>query len=353
VLVCAGDTPLVTAGTVRTLLAAHRGGTTAAGFRAADPAGYGRLVPGRGVVEQAECTPELAAIELVNAGMYVFDVPGLAERLAALAPHPPKGELYLTDLVTPDATLSTSFSEAEFLGVNDRAALGEARAVLRRRVNRAWALQGVDVPGLDSVSIDVGCELAPGAILGWGAVLEGRCRVAGEVGPNAVLRDTVVEAGARVLAGSVCEGAVVERGAVVGPLARLREGAHIEAGARIGNFVEVKNTRVRRGAKANHLAYLGDAEVGEEANVGAGTITCNYDGVRKNRTFIGSKAFIGSNTALVAPVRVGEGAIVGAGSTITRDVPADAIAVARGTQQTHEGRAERLRQRYRALAGKS
>lgn len=354
VVVTAGDTPLLSAASVRRLLREGAGPCSVASFVAAEPTGYGRIVRDGGVhiVEEAHCSPEERRIREVNSGMYRFEASFLREALPALCPHPPKGELYLTDLVQPGATVVDGFPAEDFLGVNDRAALAEARGLLRRRVNRAWALEGVDLADLDTIDIGAEVRLLPGAEVGAGTVLAGRCEIGGSVGPGCVLRDTVVEVGAHIEAGTIAEGAVVRAGAKVGPMARLRPGALIEEDAHVGNFVEVKNAVLHRGAKANHLAYIGDAEVGAAANVGAGTITCNYDGVRKNRTVIGARAFIGSNSALVAPVHIGEGAIVGAGSTVAEDVPADAIAVERAPLKVREGSAERLRARYRALAGK-
>jgi bifunctional UDP-N-acetylglucosamine pyrophosphorylase/glucosamine-1-phosphate N-acetyltransferase len=352
VIVAAGDTPLVGAAVVRRLLDEHHGDATVGSFEVEDPRGYGRILRegGTHIVEETDCTPTERLVREVNSGMYVFDAAYLRALLPELRPHPPKGELYLTDLVGPRAVVVSGFEATDFAGVNDRAALADARTVLRDRVNRAWARAGVDFEDLDTAYVDATVRLHADARIGPGVVLQGACDVAGEVGAHCVLVDTVVEAGARVLAGSVCEGAVVRAGAAVGPIARLRAGAVIGERARIGNFVEVKNTVLGAGAKANHLAYLGDAEVGAAANIGAGTITCNYDGVRKNRTFIGARAFIGSNSSLVAPIRIGEGAIVGAGSAITQDVPDDAIAVVRGALKVHERSAERLRSRYRALA---
>jgi bifunctional UDP-N-acetylglucosamine pyrophosphorylase / glucosamine-1-phosphate N-acetyltransferase len=356
VLVCAGDTPLLPASAFSRLLAEHGDAPcTVASFEAADPTGYGRIVRNGGtrIVEEANATPDERRIREVNSGLYVFDAAYLRAQLPRLVPHPPKGEYYLTDLVQADAKVVAGFPEAMFMGVNDRAQLAEARDALRRRRNRALAAAGVDLESLDGISIDVDVVVAPGARIGLGAVLTGASVVAGEVGPNCVLHDTTVAAGAVLRASCVCEGAEVQAGAVVGPFARLRPKAVIGEGAHIGNFVEVKNTRVGPGAKANHLAYLGDAELGAGANYGAGAITCNYDGVRKNRTVIGAGAFIGSNAALVAPVEVGDGAIVGAGSVITQTVPADAIAISRAPQKVALGSAARLRQRYKALKEQS
>ncbi len=353
VLVTAGDTPMLQAQDIRRLLEAHAEKTgrmaTAASFETDNPQGYGRMVRGVGIVEQPECTPLQAAISEVNSGLYAFEAAWLHAKVPALQPHAPKGEYYVTDLVgTLDGVetgVAGGFPASAFAGVNDRAQLAEARGILRRRVSRAWAEQGVDFADLDHALVDVTAVLHAGASIGYGAVIEGRSEIAGNVGPYAVLRHTIVAAGATIHAASVCDGATVEAGAQVGPMGRLRPGAVIEEGAHVGNFVEVKNSRIRRGAKANHLAYIGDADVGEAANIGAGTITCNYDGYKKHRSIIGARAFIGSNTAMVAPITIGEGAIVGAGSTLTQDVPADAIAIARGSQKNHEGSASRLRAR--------
>lgn len=372
VLVTAGDTPLVTAEVFSRLLRAHAQApgvpVTVASFEVDDPTGYGRIVRGpEGVhiVEQGECTPEQAAIREVNSGAYVFDARFLRARLPDLQPHPPKGELYLTDLVGAGAQVCGGFHSADFMGVNDRAALAEARMILRRRVNGAWALSGVDFMDLDGAQVDVGVTLLPDASIGLGAVLTGTSTVGGNIGPGSVVRDSTVhgdvgphcvvnestiEAGAMLHAQSVATGALVQAGAQAGPFARLRPGAVLEEGSHVGNFVEVKNTTLHAGAKANHLTYLGDAEVGAKANVGAGTITCNYDGFGKHRTVIGAGAFIGSNTALVAPVTVGENALVGAGSTVTEDVPAESVAIARGKQVTREGLAPRLRARAKERA---
>ncbi|MDP2308802.1 MAG: bifunctional UDP-N-acetylglucosamine diphosphorylase/glucosamine-1-phosphate N-acetyltransferase GlmU [Pseudomonadota bacterium] len=351
VLVTAGDTPLITAEALERLVHAHLAPATVASFIVHDPTGYGRIVRGSRnprIVEQVECTPEEAEIREVNSGVYVFDAEYLRHALPSLESHAPKGEFYLTDLVREGATVVSGFDDSLFAGVNDRAALADARLVLRRRVNRAWALQGVDFADLDSAQVDVGVTLHPDASVGLGALLGGHSDVAGMVGPHAVVNDSTIMAGAILHASSIAVGAVMHPGSQAGPFARLRPGAVLEENAHVGNFVEVKNTVVRKGAKASHLAYLGDADVGEGANIGAGTITCNYDGFSKNRTVIGARSFIGSNTALVAPVTVGAGAIVGAGSTITADVPENAVALTRTPQKNLPNLAEKLRARYRA-----
>lgn len=355
VMVLSGDTPLLQTAQLQRLIDAHQGHITLASFEVPSPTGYGRIVREGGlrIVEQNDCSPEQAAIREVNAGAYVFDAALLHQRLPQLAAHPPKNEYYLTDLIDPASVVVGGFEAAAFMGVNDRAALAEARQLLRQRINREWALKGVDFEDLSSVSIDASVVLEPDAHLGQGVIVMGKSHIAGKVGPYCVLSDTLVEKGAIIKAGTVAEGAQVRGKAQVGPMAHLRSGAQLSAESRVGNFVEVKNAEIGQGAKVSHLSYIGDARIGAEANIGAGTITCNYDGFRKNHTQIGARAFIGSNTSLVAPVSVGDGAITGAGSTITEDVPADAVAVGRAPLQIRAGAAPRLRMRLKTLSGKT
>ncbi|MCA9489785.1 MAG: hypothetical protein KC621_07665 [Myxococcales bacterium] len=228
----------------------------------------------------------------------------------------------------------------------------EAAAVAARV--EALGRAGVILHDPDRIWVEEGVEVAPGAVLWGGCVLRGQTRIGegAEVQTGAVLIDTEVAAGAVIKAYSVCESAWVGPSCAVGPMGHLRPGAVLVDDVKVGNFVEVKGATLERGVRASHLTYLGDAVVGEGANVGAGTITCNYDGWGKHGTVIGARAFIGSNTALVAPIRVGDGAIVGAGSTLTRDVPADAIAVERAEEKVFEGKAPRLHDRNRRKAGK-
>lgn len=328
VLVLYGDTPLVRPQTLARLRARLDTAAVAVlGFEAADPTGYGRLIlsPDGGleaIVEQREATPAQAAVTLCNSGVMAVRAEALWRLLDRVRPDNAKGEYYLTDLVALAraeglAAAVERCPEAETLGVNSRADLARAEAAFQTRA-RAEALEaGVTLTAPDTVWFAHDTRLAPDVT----------------VGPNVVFGPGVtVETGAEIRAFSHLEGAHVGPGAVVGPFARLRPGARLEAGAAVGNFVEVKNAVLGEGAKAGHLTYLGDAEVGAGANIGAGTITCNYDGVSKHLTRIGAGAFIGSNTALVAPVGVGAGAAVGAGSVITRDVPDDALAVTRADQ---------------------
>jgi bifunctional UDP-N-acetylglucosamine pyrophosphorylase/glucosamine-1-phosphate N-acetyltransferase len=347
VLVLYGDTPLLRPATLEALLEARaRAGAAVAvlGFRPPDPAGYGRLRFAGGalveLVEERHADPALLAQGLCNSGVMAFDAGRLGALLEALPLRPEKGEYYLTDAVAIAAGRGWACSAVEAgwqegLGVNSQRQLAELEGLWQERRRAELLDAGVVMPAPATVHLAADSEVEPGAVLEPYLVL----------GPG-----VRIGAGAVVHGFSHLEGAVVEAGASVGPFARLRPGTVLEAGARVGNFVEVKAARLARGAKANHLSYLGDASVGPGANVGAGTITCNYDGFAKHRTEIGAGAFIGSNSALVAPVRVGAGAVVGAGSTITEDVPDEAVAVARGPQETRPGRARARAERLAARA---
>jgi len=318
------------------------------GFRPPDPAEYGRLVVAadgafEAIVEARDASPEERAIGLCNGGVMAVDGALLFELLDGLGRDNAKGEYYLTDIVAAarGRGLSCAVVEGapeEALGINCRADLAAAEAVVQARLRRSVMEAGVTLidPGTIYLCHDtrIGCDSVVGPSVFFG--------------PGVALGE-----GVTVKAFSHLEGAAVADGAVVGPFARLRPGARIERGAHIGNFVEVKQAVVEAGAKVNHLTYIGDARVGARANVGAGTITCNYDGFEKSFTDIGAGAFIGSNTALVAPVRVGDGAVVGAGSVITKDVAADALAVTRAPLKQTEGGATRLAKRARAAKDKT
>jgi bifunctional UDP-N-acetylglucosamine pyrophosphorylase/glucosamine-1-phosphate N-acetyltransferase len=333
VLVLYGDTPLLTMGTMRQLLQAlDHGGVAALGFEPADPAQYGRLQTDGarllGIVEYADATAEQRAIRFCNAGIMAFRREVLSTLLPKLSNKNAKGEYYLTDSVGLavqagyGATAVRACDPEEVLGVNSRAELAIAEAIFQRRMRGQLLEAGVTMPAPETVwlSADLVCSadvtIEPFVVLGNGVVLE---------------------AGARVRAFSHLEQATVGQNAVVGPYARLRPGAVLAADAHVGNFVEIKNATLGVGAKANHLSYLGDASIGAGANIGAGTITCNYDGEKKHLTMIGAKAFIGSNTALVAPVSVGDSATIGAGSIITKDVPNAALGIARAVQKIIPG----------------
>lgn len=362
VLLLCGDTPLVEAADLAPLFAAvaARPGLALLSALPADPTGYGRVVRGpTGEVEAVREHRDLddaarAALLEVNAGVYVAEASLLREGLAALRPDNAQGELYLTDVVAFAAragAASAVVGPAHVLvGVNDRAQLEEASQLLHARIAGRLRAAGVTVRG--DARVDDGVTVEEDAVLEAGVHLRGATRVGAgaHIDVGSVLTDAVIAAGARIKPYSVLDSCEVGTGAEIGPFARLRPGTVVEEAAHVGNFVEAKNTRLGRGAKANHLAYLGDGDVGAGANIGAGTIFCNYDGFAKHRTEIGEGAFIGSDSQLVAPVRVGKGAYVATGTTVTRDVPDDALAIARPKQENKEGYGARLRGRLAAQA---
>ncbi len=341
VFVLYADTPLIQPETLARMSEARAAGAgvVVLGFNAAVPGAYGRLVTSESgalerIVEAKEADAATLALTLCNSGVMCIDGARLADWIARIDANNAKGEYYLTDLVEIAIADGASAGvviadEAEVLGVNSRADLAEAEQAFQTRARLRAMVEGATLVAPETVFFAADTRLGRDVIIEPNVVFGGGV----EIDDDVVIR-----------AFSHVEGARVERGAVVGPYARLRPGAHLEEGSRVGNFVEVKNATLGRGAKANHLTYLGDASVGEGANIGAGTITCNYDGYLKHRTEIGAGAFIGSNTALVAPVKVGDGAIVAAGSTITESVEADALALGRSRQSVRPGLGARLRE---------
>jgi len=358
VVVMAGDAPLLRSETMASLRAAHGdAAVTVLTAKLDDGAHYGRLernadgAPLR-IVEARECTPEQRAITEINTGLYCFDIAWLRAVLPTLEPHAHKDEIYLTDVVERASAegrcrvlVHSDFGEV--LGVNDRHELAQARVKLQARIVEAHGRSGVDFVAPHTAVVDLSVRIEPDVSVGPGVVLRGATRIAtgATIGSHCEIIDSTVGENAIVAAFSLLDTAIVDRAAVVGPYARLRPGSVVGEGAKVGNFVEMKKSQLAAGAKVNHLSYIGDATVGEGANVGAGTITCNYDGFAKSRTTIGPGAFIGSNAALVAPVTIGEGAIVGAGSVITKDVPADAVGIERSQQSNLDGAASRFRAR--------
>lgn len=345
-LVLYGDTPLVRPETLAAMLEARAGGAAVVvlGFEAAQPGGYGRLVLGEGgalerIVEARDATEAERAITLCNSGVICAETGLLFALLSEVGNDNAKGEYYLTDIVALArgrglACAVVTCDEAETLGVNTRADLAAAEAAFQARARAAALEDGVTLVAPETVFF------ALDTYVGRDVVIE----------PNVVFGPGVtVETGARIRAFSHLEGCHLGQGSVIGPYARLRPGAEIGNDARVGNFVEVKSALVGEGAKINHLSYVGDAEIGAGANIGAGTITCNYDGVMKHTTRIGARAFIGSNTALVAPVRVGDDAMTGSGSVITMDVPDGDLALGRGRQVNKPGLALRLKARLQAI----
>ena len=350
VLVLYGDTPLVTTALLEGLLATHRDQRAAATLlicTLADPTGYGRILRAAdgsvaAVVEQRDATAEQQAIREVNAGFYVLDRSALGG-LAALDDNNAQGERYLPDLLPlvqagGGRVAACPGPAEEARGVNDRAELAEAAAVVRRRLLGRLQASGVTVVDPVTTYVDVDVEVGPDTVLEPLTFLEAGTRVGAgcRIGPNARLTGCVIDDEATVTQ-SVAVRAHVGPGAVVGPFAYLRPGADLGPGSKVGTFVEVKQSTIGPGSKVPHLTYVGDAEIGRGVNVGAGTVFVNYDGVAKHKTQVGDGAFIGSDTMLVAPLTVGDGAQTAAGSTITKDVPPDALAIERSEQRTVEG----------------
>jgi bifunctional UDP-N-acetylglucosamine pyrophosphorylase/glucosamine-1-phosphate N-acetyltransferase len=341
VLVLSGDTPLVTAALLRDLTKSHResgASATVLSFELDEPGQYGRVLrDGDGgleaIVEARDATPGQLAVREVNSSIYVFRAERLWPVLDRLVPHNAQGELYLTDsvalLVAEGGTVAVHVAPdpEEAIGVNTRSELAEAAARLRDRINEAHMAAGVSIIDPQTTWIDAEVELEPDAVVHPFTVIRGASRVASgaQIGPHAVVVDAAVGAGASV-----------------GPFCYLRPGTVLEAGARAGTFVEIKNATIGQGAKVPHLSYVGDAQIGDETNVGAGSITANFahePGRPKGRTTIGRNVRVGVDTVFVAPVEVGDGAWTAAGSVITEDVPPDALAIARARQVTKEGRA--------------
>ncbi len=346
-LVLYGDVPLVTPETLERLAAAAESGWGAAAVAdLEDPGALGRVIerPEGGlerIVEAADAGPEELAVQRVNAGIYALPAPAIFTQLRRLGTGNAQGELYLTDAVGNAAgdgehvALVELDDLAEAFGINDRADLARAhRALLERHMRRLMA-NGVTILEPARTAIEPGARVAAETVIHPGVSLMGHT----DVGEGCVLhqgawiRDSKLASGVVVEPYSVLDGSDVASGCTVGPFARLRPASVLLDGARVGNFVEVKKTRIGAGSKASHLTYLGDTTIGEGANIGAGVVTCNYDGTAKHRTEIGDGAFVGSDTMLVAPVTIGRGAVTGAGSTITHDVPDEALAVGRARQR--------------------
>jgi bifunctional UDP-N-acetylglucosamine pyrophosphorylase/glucosamine-1-phosphate N-acetyltransferase len=359
VLVLSGDVPLISPETISGLLAAHAESGAAATMLTIeldDPGSYGRVVRTDGgeverVVEAktaGDATPEQLAIREINAGTYVFAAAPLAAALAGLSNDNAQGEYYLPDVLPALREAGHSVAAhltddlAVTMGVNNRVDLAAVEAEGRRRILERHMLAGVTIVDPASTWIDADVEIAADARIEPGTSLRGRTSVGSgcTVGPLSTLTDATLGADVSVPHSFLAECEVAD-GATVGPFARLRPGAELAPGAKVGGFVEVKNSRIGEGAKVPHLAYVGDAEVGAGSNLGAGTITANYDGFRKNRTTIGENARIGVDTMLIAPVQVGDGAYTGAGAVIKSDVPEGALAVSENEQRNIEGYAER------------
>ena len=351
VLVLYGDVPLIEAPTLQRLLA-HAGPEQLALLTVLldDPTGYGRIIrdaDGRvtAIVEQKDASVEQRAIREGNTGILAMPGARMADWMGRLSNSNAQGEYYLTDVIAMAVADGLSVATAqpedamEVQGANDRLQLSQLERHYQQRAARRLMAQGVTL--LDPARFDVRGELSVGrdVLIDINVILEGKVVIEDnvEIGPNCVIRNSTLRRGAVVKANSHLEGAELGEGADCGPFARLRPGSVLGAKAHVGNFVELKNAVLGEGAKAGHLAYLGDAEIGAASNIGAGTITCNYDGANKHRTVIGVDAFIGTNNSLVAPVTIGAGATTAAGSVITSEVPADALAVGRARQRNIDG----------------
>jgi len=363
-VVLPGDAPLVRTETLKALLAAHRNGNAAATILSAvlaDPSGYGRVVRKTetavsAIVEESQLTDEQREINEINSAIYCFTLEKLWPALAQVKPNNKHRELYLTDAIAAlndkgETVLAQVAADSrEVLGCNTRADLAEVDRIFRERKRNALMDDGVTIQLPETVLIDPDVTAGEDTILEPGVQLLGKTKIGvrciirtGSVLADAILGDDVTVEPHCVVAQSRLDDRVI-----IGPFARLRPDNHLKAGARIGNFVELKKSTIGEGTKAMHLSYLGDAKIGTKSNIGAGTITCNYDGFHKYPTSIGSKVFIGSDTALVAPVRVGDGAYIAAGSTITENVPADGLGIARGRQVNKPGWAAKKRRELAA-----
>ncbi len=351
VLVLYGDSPLITPATLSAMIAARHGDTDPAvvvlGMRPADPGAYGRLILGADgglekIVEFLDATPDERAVTLCNAGFMAFDGARMADLLAGIGNQNAKGEYYLTDAVAVARSKGFTCAVVEgqvedTAGVNSRAELAGIEKIFQARLRLAAMANGATLLDPDTVYFAADTKLGRDVTVGQHVVF----------GPGVTVED-----GVEIKPFSHLEGAIVRKGAIIGPYARLRPGTDVGEGAHIGNFVELKNTNMGAGAKANHLTYLGDADVGGGSNIGAGTITCNYDGVLKHRTTIGQGVFIGTHSTLVAPVSVGDGAYTAAGTVVTRNVAPDALAISRAPQEEKPGWASRYRAAKLALKAK-
>lgn len=346
VVVLYGDTPLIPVDAIEALFGELDGGAAVGvlGFEATEPGAYGRLITNstgelQAIVEAKEASDEELAVSFCNSGVMAGSASVLFQLLSQVDNNNSKGEFYLTDIVglarqAGKTCRAVACDEADVQGVNSRLELAEVEASFQSRRRSELLASGITMSAPETVFLSFDTEIEPDVVIEQHVVF----------GPN-----VSVQTGARLRAFSHIEGARIARDCVIGPYARLRPGANLEAEVRVGNFVEIKNTHMGKGAKANHLSYLGDGEVGDGANIGAGTIFCNYDGFLKYQTKVGKGAFIGSNSALVAPVSIGDGAFVGSGSVITKDVAPDALAIARGRQVERTDWAKSFRDRMAAI----
>lgn len=365
-VVLPGDAPLIRTETLRQMLAAHRESNAAATILTAvvsDPSGYGRVVRKSeksvgAIVEESQLLEEQRELNEINSSIYCFAVEKLWPALAQVQPSNKHRELYLTDAIAAIASRGETVlayvagDAREALGCNTRADLAEVDRLFRERKRTELMNAGVSIQLPETVLVDPEVTAGEDTVIEPGVQLLGKTRIGARctIRTGSVLSDAQVGDEVTIEAHCVVSQSRLDEGVIIGPFARLRPNNHLRKGARIGNFVELKNSTVGEGSKAMHLTYLGDAKIGTKANIGAGTITCNYDGFHKYPTTIGNKVFIGSDSALVAPVRIGDGAYVAAGSTITENVPADGLAIARGRQANKPGWAAKRRRELTSAA---
>lgn len=359
VVILCGDAPLINASTISWVVEMHaseKNSVTVLTAELDDPSGYGRVVKDGDeilrIVEEKDASVEEKGIREINSGFYCVDGDFLFEALSAVGRENVQGEYYLTDIIGigRDSGRRVGWVKVpdsdEIMGINSRKELAAAEAVMRRRILDDLMSKGVTIVDPGSTYVDFGVEMGRDSVIYPQARLEGETTVGEKVTieTGAVIKDSRIGSETHIKPYSVITGSETENGTAVGPFAHLRPGSVLKKGARVGNFVEMKKSVLGEGSKANHLTYLGDSEVGEDVNIGAGTITCNYDGYSKFRTVIEDGAFIGSGTNLVAPVKVGSGSVIGAGSTISKDVPEDSLSLTRPEQKTVDGWARKRRE---------
>jgi len=355
VLVLSGDAPLITSATIGKLLEFHRRNQAAMTLLSAkleDPTGYGRIIRAgpksdevKAIVEEKSCTPAQQTIREINSGFYAFSVKALFEHIDELKTDNPHGEYYLTDMAAvlrhakQKVVAVETENPSEILGSNTRAELVELDQKMRAEKCRELMALGVTIFNPASCVIDSDVEIGPDTTIEPFVQLLGKTKIGSDcrIRSYSIVQNSLIGDGVMIRPGCVLDEAQVASGALLGPYSHLRPGSEIGEGAHVGNFVETKKVKLGEGSKANHLTYLGDAEIGSGVNIGAGTITCNYDGVHKHKTTIEDGVFVGSDSTLVAPVKLGKGAYVGAASCITEDVPAESLAIGRSKQVVKEG----------------
>jgi bifunctional UDP-N-acetylglucosamine pyrophosphorylase/glucosamine-1-phosphate N-acetyltransferase len=346
-LVVSGDTPLLRARTLRNLICAHqqeKAQATVLTAHLSNPSGYGRIIKGakglEKIVEEKDASPKEKVIQEINTGTYCFSIAALQDKLSHISTSNAQGEYYLTDIIKmvaeKEGKLETVAMEdhVEAMGINNRVQLAEAERILRQRLLTEYMLEGVTFIDPFNTYIDYGVMIGKDTIIYPGVIIEGQTKIGGNciIGPDTRITDSTISDNVLINYSNL-QNAKVACGCNIGPYSYLRPGTELAENVKIGDFVEVKNTYVDKGAKIPHLSYVGDSSLGRDVNIGAGTITCNYDGFQKHKTIIGNRSFVGSNSNLVAPITIGEDVYIAAGSTVSKDIPDGSLAVARGKQR--------------------